>query len=334
MLDLHFRPHDHAERPERDILGAVTSTGILEVYSVESETSRAQFLHRFRIASDDTVLFSLAWRPSSQGTIALTLSNLWTVLCILSINEKPSSETDSNSPIAPSETWLLGRHTDDSMMLAPEVSSLEQIHTQYPWMAVWDADGSTLFVGDDDAQFSANTIPDTHSLNTRQTQNEISEDYTVQSLSWDRRRGHEAGITAILPLGDFVITGSYDYHLRIFSRKGDRKLLADAKFDETLWRLKFMGKPQGDFTRSGNEGGEANMTLLASCMRDGTRVLAIKRQSDKWDIQERAQFTNYAEHINYASDVQPRTTEDKEYRIVSISFYGKKLCLWKWSDVM
>lgn len=330
VLDLHFRPNDQGFG---DVLCAATSTGILEVYRIDRAVPQAHFLHRFRVATDDTVIFSLAWRPGSSNTIALTLSNLWTAVYVLPIDEHSPSHQTSKEPTRPSQTWLLGRQSDGNILLAPDEVPLEQLHMEYPWMSAWDAAGVTLYVGDDDALFCANGIPQLHPLSKSRPDYYESGDYTVLSTSWERRKGHEAGVTAILPCGDFVITSSYDYHLRVLSTTNSRKILADEKFDETIWRLKLMHEPAGDLRASNNDDGQqARLLVLASCMRDGTKVIEITRNGVKWDIQVLAQFTDYAEHIHYASDVKNRTAEEQEYRIISISFYGKKMCLWKYSD--
>jgi len=170
-------------------------------------------------------------------------------------------------------------------------------------------------------------------------------------------RGHEAGVTAILPLplgtepgSDILLTGSYDDNIRVFAvhdyRPGQSpnpKVLAEKNLGGGVWRLKFLDK---ESEKVG--GGERIFTVLASCMHAGTRVLQIRGSKDaEWVIEVVARFEEH-KSMNYGSDVQPLRRKEwrgiqkeqevgvdeaaKDRIIVSTSFYDRLLCVWKFSD--
>lgn len=170
-------------------------------------------------------------------------------------------------------------------------------------------------------------------------------------------RGHEAGVTAILPLPlgtepgkDILLTGSYDDIVRVFAvhdyrpgQNSDPKVLAEMNLGGGVWRLKFLDK---ESEKVG--GGMRSFRVLASCMHAGARILEIRGSKDtEWTIEVLARFEEH-KSMNYGSDVQP--LEKKEWRgiqqeaehgdaesakekvIVSTSFYDRLLCVWKFTD--
>ncbi len=64
------------------------------------------------------------------------------------------------------------------------------------------------------------------------------------SITWQDRKLHQAGVTAILPLtNELVITGSYDDRVRLisFPAGGRRKTEAELNLGGGVWRLKLLG---------------------------------------------------------------------------------------------
>lgn len=166
-------------------------------------------------------------------------------------------------------------------------------------------------------------------------------------------RGHEAGVTAILPLPlgteagkDLLVTGSYDDHVRVFAVHDYRpdqntrpKALAEKNLGGGVWRLKFLDRESEKV-----EGGHRVFKVLASCMHAGARILEIEGDKEgEWTIKVLARFEEH-ESMNYGSDVQPvkrrgwrglqkeELEEDRKVKarnVVSTSFYDRRLCVWK-----
>ncbi|KAL5354366.1 hypothetical protein ACLOAV_000455 [Pseudogymnoascus australis] len=176
-------------------------------------------------------------------------------------------------------------------------------------------------------------------------------DITAASPGGSRgMRGHEAGVTAILPLPlgteagkDILLTGSYDDTVRVFAaydyRSGEKsnpKVLLEKKLGGGVWRLKFMDKESEKVAD-----GERCFRVLASCMHAGARILEIRGSKEgEWTIEVLARFEEH-KSMNYGSDVQPLKRKDwrgnkngdeeddddaKERTIVSTSFYDRLLC--------
>jgi diphthamide biosynthesis protein 7 len=165
--------------------------------------------------------------------------------------------------------------------------------------------------------------------------------------------GHNAGVTAILPLPlhtdigrDILLTGSYDDHVRVYATYDHRpnhssipKVLAELRIGGGVWRLKFLR----DYTLI-NQTGQAGLQagedpiyafrVLASCMHAGARVLEVTgSKHGDWAIKVLAAFEEHAS-MNYGSDVQPvcdaaAKENDREALCVSTSFYDKLLCVWR-----
>lgn len=166
-------------------------------------------------------------------------------------------------------------------------------------------------------------------------------------------RGHEAGVTAILPLPlgteagkDILLTGSYDDCVRVFAvhdyRPGENtrpKVVAEKSLGGGVWRLKFLDR-ESEMVG----GGKRTFRVLASCMHAGVRILEVDGERDgEWDIKVLARFEEH-ESMNYGSDVQPVSRREwrgiqkkvieedqavKARNVVSTSFYDRRLCVWK-----
>ncbi|KAL2024811.1 hypothetical protein VTK56DRAFT_5632 [Thermocarpiscus australiensis] len=145
------------------------------------------------------------------------------------------------------------------------------------------------------------------------------------------RRGHNAGVTAILPLfeqGDgleLVVTGSYDEHIRLIAvpHAGVARNLAESSLGGGVWRLKLI-----DLSRSSGQGDyNWRARILASCMHAGVRVVElIETAGGEHQFRGLGRFEEH-KSMNYGSDFQPGRTD--KLLIVSTSFYDKLLCLWE-----
>lgn len=159
----------------------------------------------------------------------------------------------------------------------------------------------------------------------------------------DKARHHTAGVTSILPLpiplshpvanGEpLLLTGSYDENLRVYHATRGGDVLAEAGLGGGVWRLKLLNSTRTESEKSASEGGEKwTFLVLASCMHGGTRVVlvAIGGEAGAVGIEVLAEFTEH-ESMNYASDVwRPENQATGELRVVSSSFYDRRVCVWK-----
>lgn len=159
-------------------------------------------------------------------------------------------------------------------------------------------------------------------------------------------KSHGAGVTTILPLpiagntdGDLLLTGSYDEYLRVYDTGNRPHVVAEKKLGGGVWKLKLMSFPE---PRKASADGmarsaEVSITVLASCMHAGVRVLRVTRDAEgRWSIEVLATFEEH-ESMNYASDVQPslKTADGEDtdgFICVSTSFYDRRLCVWKYAE--
>lgn len=148
-------------------------------------------------------------------------------------------------------------------------------------------------------------------------------------------RGHQAGVTAILPLAirldelhedvSLMLTGSYDDHIRayaVYNHGQQARLLAEENLGGGVWRLKLIS------LATDNPGGWS-VKVLASCMHAGSRILTVTGdRSGNCEIEVLARFEEH-KSMNYGSDFQPGSElSGKPLRCISTSFYDKLMCLW------
>lgn len=159
------------------------------------------------------------------------------------------------------------------------------------------------------------------------------EDFSMSSL----KRAHKAGVTAIMPLdlelangGRLVVTGSYDDHIRLFSIHDPAmpaeasvapELLASEDLGGGVWRL--------DLIDLSCSGGEIEVSLLASCMYAGAKIVRLRQNSGgKWTLEMLAKFEEH-KSMNYGCAVVPDQSGIGKITCLSTSFYDKLLCLWE-----
>jgi diphthamide biosynthesis protein 7 len=157
-----------------------------------------------------------------------------------------------------------------------------------------------------------------------------SEGDITESLPALESRGHDAGVTAILPLlkqedgHELIVTGSYDEHIRLFLVPlfGKPKNLAESRLNGGVWRLKLIDR---DTIPSQSYIWRAR--ILASCMHAGARVVELLKTVDGgYGFTVLGRFEEH-KSMNYGSDFQPGWKD--KWSVVSTSFYDKLLCLWE-----
>ncbi|OBT49105.1 hypothetical protein VE00_00135 [Pseudogymnoascus sp. WSF 3629] len=325
ILDLHFSPFF----PQ--IIAVASSTGSISLYKLE-QTPRPHLalLQTFQLFPESTLVLSLAWHPSHSQLLGCTLST--STVALLSLSPDFTQCTvlrDELSPHDDLEAWTLA--------FSPA-----------------RLDGKTmpqaLYSGGDDSKLRCLAFSSLASLS------HPLPEITAASPGGSRgMRGHEAGVTAILPLPlgteagkDILLTGSYDDTVRVFAtydyRSGQNsnfKVLAEKKLGGGVWRLKFMDKESEKVAD-----GDRCFRVLASCMHAGARILEVRGSKEgEWTIEVLARFEEH-KSMNYGSDVQPLKRKDwrgnknldeeggdddaKERIIVSTSFYDRLLCVWKY----
>ncbi|KFY44128.1 hypothetical protein V494_01614 [Pseudogymnoascus sp. VKM F-4513 (FW-928)] len=322
ILDLHFSPFF----PQ--IIAVASSTGSISLYKLE-QTPRPHLalLQTFQLFPESTLVLSLAWHPSHSQLLGCTLNTSTVALLSLSPDFTQCSVLrDELSPHDDLEAWTLA--------FSPA-----------------RLDGKTmpqaLYSGGDDSKLRCLAFSSLASLS------HPLEEITAASPGGSRgMRGHEAGVTAILPIPlgteagqDILLTGSYDDTVRVFAvydyrsgQKSNPKVLVEKKLGGGVWRLKFMDKESEKVAD-----GERCFRVLASCMHAGARILEVRGSREgEWTIEVLARFEEH-KSMNYGSDVQPLKKKDwrgnkngdegggdddgaKERSIVSTSFYDRLLC--------
>lgn len=319
ILDLRFQTCSGKE----DIVGAVSSTGTIEVFRFSSSSSGPPSLTLLSIlrlpgVGEDVLFLQFAWHPTVADTLAITTSRGGVHILQLSPDYSTSLATEDPVILHSLEAWCV--------TMCPTVPAMEQD----------DAPSFTIYSGGDDSVLQYATCVIKGQSPQHDGSLEIELPYPAMNV-----RGHGAGVTAILPLlcgKDIVVTGSYDDHIRVYSIQplqetfGLRKtrLLAETNLGGGVWRLHLIkyecgGQGEGAI-------GPWRAFILASCMHAGARIVRVSGPSDGIGEVNIDILGRFEEHksMNYASDFQPASELDGrgELVCVSTSFYDKLLCLW------
>lgn len=335
VFDLHFQPHPG----KGDVFATVSSTGTLSIFKISApengvnsstEQGAAQSLQPISVLRvpdlDEDVLFTyFAWHPSIPGLIAITTASGQVILAQIH-NDYQGLDIVENPVLEHSlEAWFVA--------FSPPTTLSSSEPNRAPL---------TIFSGGDDSALRYTTYDPTSS--------DLPTPYSPITL-----RNHTAGVTAILPLPlpnsssqHIVLTGSYDDTLRVFAitplhttfGAKQARLLAECNLGGGVWRLSVIGEPIINTTSTGTE--MWAVTVLASCMHAGTRVLRITAGSD--DAVEIGVLGRFEEHksMNYGTDWARITggggdvlAKDGRPRgvIVSTSFYDRLLCVWSMDSV-
>ncbi|THY06023.1 WD40 repeat-like protein, partial [Aureobasidium pullulans] len=296
ILDIHFSPHDPT------LLAVAGSTGCIQLFNLQCTSFSASLspLSTYQYFDSSTLVLSLAWHP--------------TIPSILGVTTSPGQVYLVDTSLPPNEVEDTAKE-----ILAHELEA---------WTLSFSPSGTAAYSGGDDATLRFSALPSSFLTSTNTTaSNEDDEQEDQQYLpTWQDRRSHQAGVTAILPLPseqDILITGSYDDNIRILHAplQGRKQVLAEENLEGGVWRLKML--------RAEVDAGK--YTVLASCMHAGARIVEVKKdEGGEWTIEVLAKFEEH-KSMNYGSDVQPGSENCGEQTIISTSFYDKLLCLWRFT---
>ncbi len=329
ILDLHFHPG----QDKNDVMAVVSSTGTLSFFRVipSSEEHPAileEIVTHKPLGEDSVILFlSCAWHPSIQDLLAITTSNYEVHLLRIDETLGISKTTEGPIIIHTLEAW--------TVTFSPFI-------TPYPDTSIGGPNESQsliVFSGGDDSKLINMTCV-YHPCRLANNDEIIETPYPAITF-----RGHEAGVTAILPLAlklvddsTLVVTGSYDDHLRIYrvypleggfaTRRPS--IVAEDNLGGGVWRLKLVELGETG-VGIGSEGkGRWVALVLASCMHAGCRILEISGDYEGGcRIRVLAKFEEH-KSMNYGSDFQPGSGQISRdgLRCISTSFYDRLLCLW------
>lgn len=308
ILDLHFHPG------HPDVLAVVSSTGMLSFFRLTESGCLTEIITHLPLGPSDGVLFlSCAWHPTFHELLAITTSDF--NAHIFRIGSDWTVHPTSVEPAASHqlEAWTVAFLPSKSETAANTAQEL------------------TLLSGGDDSKLLASTLKYSRRETHEDTTNCIEKLYPARGF-----KGHDAGVTSILPLAtrldnqsSIIFTGSYDDHIRVFSFAGPFQApicLAEENLGGGVWRLKTVGAAKSD-------GNKWEVVLLASCMHAGARLLRVAgdQEREECEIEVLGRFEEH-KSMNYGSDYAPRTDKaDTPLQCVSTSFYDKLLCLWEFT---
>lgn len=299
-------------------------------------------MYTHQVFPEDTLVLSLAWNPNNAAGLGVSLST--SDIVHLEFNADRSTldivpQDNEDMTHDGLEAWTVA-------FASPDKGTSERRSPS----------SLTTYSGGDDGRLRSTTI-------ATQQNGDILESNVVATSPPRGFPGHDAGVTAILPLPlatepgqEILLTGSYDDYIRVYATYDHRdsasntrpKPIAELKIGGGVWRLTFLhkfhnqatGRPvpwqtSQDPVTHGSEK-EACFQVLASCMHAGARVLEVKGSlTGEWTIEELGRFEEH-KSMNYASDVQPRTigqdSKNGSVLCISSSFYDRLLCLWRFED--
>ncbi|KAL4901391.1 hypothetical protein BDW74DRAFT_187777 [Aspergillus multicolor] len=340
VFDLHFHPK------QDNILAIATSDASVSIFRVSPESETGFTLLWTKTVHEDPsvpALF-LAWLPdnwlipspakANQDGFAVTFSDGRTGVFGLTGDatgleaveggdvDEQITELGSFDAKQPIEVWFVA--------VASYLNSSAEIPAYTPYM----------FTGNDFGSLHTRRFADINAQSEVNDEEEFSPLPDTLISTDDKALHHTAGVTSILPLpiplshaaakGEpLLLTGSYDDSLRVCHacRGGRGEVLAEVGLGGGVWRLQLLDST----TTAGPQGEEWTFLVLASCMHGGTRVVSISVGADgKANIEILAQFTEH-ESMNYASDVWKGKAagSGSELRVVSSSFYDKRVCVWR-----
>ncbi|KAJ4291518.1 hypothetical protein N0V88_006115 [Collariella sp. IMI 366227] len=308
LLDLRFNPHEGYG----DICAVVSSTATLALFRLcPEENHPLKHLHTMDIKTlsqgkiepspgEEILFLSFGWHPTRADLMVITTSTGHVYLAHLPAFDKDWTLTPEPVITHTLETWCA--------VISPVPAGPDQ------------SDGNTQFrvySGGDDSMLRFRTC-------------DWADGELTASLPATQARGHDAGVTAILPLfaqedsHELVVTGSYDENIRLFSVPpyGRPVCLAESGLGGGVWRLKLMDLE----TKKDDLHSSWRARILASCMHAGTRVVELLKKDGEYQVRVLARFEEH-KSMNYGSDFQPGWRD--RLSVVSTSFYDKLLCFWE-----
>ncbi|OAA54485.1 WD40 repeat-like-containing domain protein [Niveomyces insectorum RCEF 264] len=343
VLDLHFQQVSGRQ----NIFAVASSTATLSIFRLEpSGAATDQLVEpagivRLPGVGDEVLFLSCAWHPTVPDLVAVSTSTGAIYVVALDPLQQPSG-TPKSVLLHELEAWtvtfspftqqIIGDADGDAGGDADD----KEANVEGATSARQDArlgrgpTAVTIYSGGDDSDLLYTACVVEKSA-ARENTVALHTPYAVRKL-----RGHEAGVTAILPLplttamgGQVVVTGSYDDHLRVYSVRdpvdddagGARqaKCLAEENLGGGVWRLKLISQTASD------DGRRWEAIVLASCMHAGARVVSISADADDHCIVSVVARCEEHKSMNYGSDFQL----DTSLLCVSTSFYDKLMCLWE-----
>lgn len=286
------------------MLAVVNSTGMLSFLKLAtSPKTNHPYLteivcHQPLGSQQDVLILSCCWHPSMSDILAITTST----------NEVHVLQVDEMWNIKPGES-LIHSHEDQAWTsaFAPDILGPEMPRK------------FTILSGGDDFRLLSSTCEFSN------------EDSWIEPDDTKQIGRHNYGVTAILPLHinqesqEFILlTGSYDDHIRVYVAGHIPRLLAKMDLGGGVWRLKAI-RHDADSEGAGNW----TATVVASCMYAGARIVRLSGSWYDCNIEVLARFEEH-ESMNYGSDFQ-RRGDGKPARIITTSFYDKRLCQWDFS---
>ncbi|KAI1759252.1 hypothetical protein GGR53DRAFT_514169 [Hypoxylon sp. FL1150] len=320
ILDLHFHP------TRGSVVAVVSSTGTLSFFnfsvSDRSSPSLEEISTHKPLSHDEGVLFlSCAWHPYIPSLLAITTSDYHVHILYV----------DAAWNVSEAKMGPVMTHTLEAWTVAFSSSTPRKPNSGIENSSMKNIEAFPIYSGGDDSKLLVTCCEYNPARVSGEDADLIETPYTALAV-----RGHEAGVTAILPLGSIlsegssvVVTGSYDDHIRVYSINDQirdmppygPKLLAEQNLRGGVWRLKLVRLEMSEQKWAA--------MILASCMHAGSRVLQVAGNTvaGVCEIKVLGRFEGH-KSMNYGSDFQPGSETRGRLRCVSISFYDRLLCLW------
>lgn len=368
VFDLHFAP----QTGRGDICAAVSSTGTITLFRLspgqpsstltESEAAVLQPLSpsglEIQNSDENALLTYFAWHPTVPGLMAVT-TNTGKVQFV-QIDDDYQKATALGSPAIEHGAEICRGYQSVEDSERPVIE--EPMEAWFvAFSGLWEESTksseplllSTVFSGGDDSSLRLRSYrlagkddPDTSKASDEQSTDDPDDGPVRYHYAGKAITGHNAGVTAILPLpftmsegSQVVLTGSYDDNLRVWAITPPHKnygrpktrLLAEENLGGGVWRLKVIEE-----LSSMSGAGPWTAVVLASCMHAGARVIRIRGGADLGQDLEIQVLAKFEEHksMNYGSDysrVEVMLARDggkSEVVCVSTSFYDRLLCVW------
>ena len=253
---------------------------------------------------------------------------------------------------ATEEAPFVGSNEDGPRIFEHPLYQKGGLEKEWPFVDVGQKlveDGSSishkllLASGGDDSRLVVSRIGSMVTRGDVLPRRDLDESHHLQDLYYDwstDSKTHKAGVTAIVHIGfDILVTGSYDEHIRVVEaerRSRKCKLYAEEKVGGGVWQLRIIDGPhiKGEGPWYSSNGKEIMVTFLASCMHEGAKIVEIQRTpAGIWTIEVKLHFGEVHQSMVYACDCEPwkllTNPETRERRIISTSYYDKRICLWK-----
>ena len=323
-------------------MAIVSSTGTLSFFKLvppsEGCPVTLKEIVTHRPLGEDTaiLLLSCAWHPNSKDLLAITTSSH--EVHILRVSEAWDVSKTTEVPVITHtlEAWTVA--FSPFLPPCPDPSHQDSNESQ----------SLVVFSGGDDSKLLTTTCI-YHPSQLAGEKESVEAPYPTIAI-----RGHEAGVTAILPLtlkladdSTIVVTGSYDDHLRVYrvyAHEGGfmtqkPSVVASGNLGGGVWRLKLVRLEEESDAKTGVSKGMCRWKalVLASCMHAGCRIVEISGNYEgDCQISVLARFEEH-KSMNYGSDFQPGSEQEQEHqhqttqeglRCISTSFYDRLLCFW------